>query len=157
MRFENLSLDDGRLDLEDRFPREKNLPLRHGADVAAEFKILEIIEETPLDVSENGQIFKKCDILVGKAQIEDIFNNLFQSAGDQKRTVLRHGVAGQFKRGAQVHLVLEIPGGHGELVKIDFETIAGVHTLLNPQHVSQRLIRLWRKIRISYLAILAYL
>ena len=74
-RFDELSLDNGGFDGENRLPRENHRPFGNGINIAREFKVFKIIQKI---LVEDVKFFEVCDFLFAEIKPENVIDDLFK-------------------------------------------------------------------------------
>ena len=111
-----LGLHDRRNDLDERLAREDQRSLRDRPDVAGELELREIVEEVFIEDAESGQVI---DILLGKVQFLDVFDELLQARHDGVAAAERIDAEERVEDDRLVLvLVLEVALHHREFIKI---------------------------------------
>jgi len=87
IRLNQLRLNRGRADGQQRFAGEHGRAFRDGVNVAVELEILEVIEEALIEDPLAAQI---SNIIIGEMQLLDVLDNLLQPRGNRETAAVRH-------------------------------------------------------------------
>ena len=114
--LQQLGLDRGGPDGQDRLLGEHGRPLRHGEDVAGELKVGQIVQKSLVEHVPAAQVL---DVLRVKVQVLDILDHLLQPRRDGVAALVRHVAEEQIKVRDPVLIPgLKVPVAHGELIEI---------------------------------------
>ena len=116
IRLNQLRLNRGRTDGQQRFAGEHGRAFRDGVNVAVELEILEVIEEALVEDSLAAQI---SDIIIGEMQLLDVLDNLLQPRGNREAAAVGHVAEEHVKiHIALVEAVAVVAIAHCEFVEI---------------------------------------
>ena len=114
--LDELGLDGGRPDRQDRLPGEDGRPLGDGPDIAGKPEIPQVVQEF---LGEESLAPEVLDVLLGEAEVLHIVDELVQPRADGKSAVVRHVPEKDVKIGDAVLIPgLQIAVPHGQLVEV---------------------------------------
>ena len=130
IRLDELRLDGGCADGQDRLAREDRRALRHGEDVAREAEIAQVGEEVLVKDAAAAQVG---DVLFGKMQVADVVDHLLQPCRDGEAAAVGDVAVKDVEiADAVTHPVAEIAVAHRQLVEVaehgHVELVVSVHS-----------------------------
>ena len=125
VRLRNLRLDHRRPHRQEWLAGEYRRALRHREHVAGEAQSSQHFEKRLAGVLELRNAAQVRNLLRRDAEVEQVFDGLRESGGQDEIAVVRQAPHGEFEGRAILRFPgLEIAGSHGELVKIGDEAEA---------------------------------
>ena len=133
-RLNELRLDSGGTDDDERLLRKDGRPLRDGVDIAREAEILQIVQKL---LAEEVPAAEIGDVLLGEVQVLDIVDQLLQTRRDGKAAAVWHLAEKDIKIGDAVLVAgLEVTIAHRQLVEGHVQLFLSFH----PQYLKVFLI-----------------
>ena len=129
IRLNELRLNGGRADGQQRLLGEDRRALGHGIDVAGEFEVRKVFEELLAEQLPAAQVG---DVIFCEVQALDILHDLLEAGGDGEAALVRHAAEKYVKiRDAVLEAALKITVAHGQLVEVaehsQVESVFTVH------------------------------
>ena len=115
-RLHQLGLHDGGDDLHQGFPGEYDGALGDRVDIAGKAELMEIVQKVFLKHVQAAQIF---DLVVGKMQVLNVLDHLFQPGADSEAVAVGIGAVKHIKDHRLVGVFFfKIPLHHGQLIQV---------------------------------------
>ncbi len=114
-RLHQLGLDDGGAHLQDGFINEKNAAFGEGLHLAGEAQTAQEVQKARREKPGGGEISQ---IIVSESQGFQVLQDLGQPGGDEVTALGRILADKQAESGFFPHILVEIAGRHGQLIKV---------------------------------------
>ncbi len=132
--LDQLRLGQRRDDLHDGLVGKERRALRHGADIASEAKVGEIVDQARFEALRRLQV---ADVFVREAKPLEEVEQLFEPGRQQEIAGLRQASREELENRFVVHPAVDVGVQHGELVEIGQQT-AVAETEIRPVHPGSR-------------------
>ena len=137
-RLNELRLDSGGTDDDERLLRKDGRPLRDGVDIAREAEILQIVQKL---LAEEVPAAEIGDVLLGEVQVLDIVDQLLQARRDGEAAAVGHLAEKNIKIGDAVLVAgLEVTIAHRQLVEVAEHGHVQLFLSFHPQYLKVFLI-----------------